>query len=208
MILVETTDTAALLAVHHDGFKLFHRLDHGDAEWRSLKLVLIPTGEPPPHNKRNWHLGWNGERLARTRDARLLYEQHPAVADWLIAELQRKAFAATEAIQNKPQRETAPVEIVEPVAAAPVEHEPVETPEQALARAREDSRRWNEQQEAKRQALEAERARERDECAAWRASQLTGHIMSGAFGATRGILNPNRSTTLFESLPSRPFPRR
>lgn len=55
-------------------------------EWMSLKLVYLGAGGQP---KANFRLGWNGQRLAATRDNGLLSEKHPGlyadVLDWLAA---------------------------------------------------------------------------------------------------------------------------
>jgi hypothetical protein len=52
-------------------------------EWLSLKLVH--TG---PARKRNWWLGWNGERLARCHDADHLAEHHAEIMQWVVESLQ------------------------------------------------------------------------------------------------------------------------
>lgn len=48
--------------------------------WRSIKLVH--DGNAP---KRNWWLGWNGERLSRNADTRLLATHQPQIHDWVIS---------------------------------------------------------------------------------------------------------------------------
>lgn len=66
-------------------FTLYERRDRSTAEWRSLKL--IHTGGDAGKRKRNWWLGWNGERLSRNTDARHLAAHHPEVSAWVIARL-------------------------------------------------------------------------------------------------------------------------
>jgi hypothetical protein len=47
---------------------------------RCARLKLIrPLGK-----KRNWWLGWNGERLAKNRDAVLLFKHEPEIYQWVI----------------------------------------------------------------------------------------------------------------------------
>jgi hypothetical protein len=57
-------------------FELFERTKDGFSEWRDFKLVRSGTGKFP---KRNWWLAWNGDRLARGRDAVLLEEHYPEI---------------------------------------------------------------------------------------------------------------------------------
>ena len=61
-----------------DGFTLYERPDRASPPWRSFKLVGR-TGR-----KRNWWLGWNGERLARNSDTVLLAEHRPEVHAWVL----------------------------------------------------------------------------------------------------------------------------
>jgi hypothetical protein len=65
-----------------DGFVLFERPSKANEVWRSLKLTCSER-----RKKRNWWLGWNGERLARNRDAGLLAEHDPEVYAWVIQEM-------------------------------------------------------------------------------------------------------------------------
>lgn len=53
--------------------------DNENGEWRNFKLVRMP-GKWPKHN---WWLGWNGKRLAGSRDAVLLAEHHPQAYAWV-----------------------------------------------------------------------------------------------------------------------------
>lgn len=48
--------------------------------WRSLKLVLNGKSK-----KRTWWLGWNGDRLSRNADTRLLATDHPQIHEWVIS---------------------------------------------------------------------------------------------------------------------------
>jgi hypothetical protein len=66
-----------------DHFALFDRPDFAQGEWRSLKLERTDS----KGQKRNWWLGWNGERFARNADAGKLAEHHPDVYDWVISSL-------------------------------------------------------------------------------------------------------------------------
>jgi hypothetical protein len=50
-----------------------------NARWRTVKLVR--TG---PVRKHFWWLGWNGERLSRSRDADHLEQHHPEIARWVV----------------------------------------------------------------------------------------------------------------------------
>lgn len=63
-------------------------LSREPGEWMSLKLVYLGAGGMP---KANFRLGWNGQRLAATRDSGLLSEKHPGLyADlmaWLVSNL-------------------------------------------------------------------------------------------------------------------------
>jgi hypothetical protein len=72
------------IAEWRGGYKLYER--HSSNEWRTLKLIRL--GAPRDQRKRNWWLGWNGERLADNADARLLAEHHPRLARWVITTLQ------------------------------------------------------------------------------------------------------------------------
>jgi hypothetical protein len=54
-------------------------------QWRNLRLARQQHQEKVP--KSNWWLAWNGERLARNRDAGKLAEYHPAVYAWVIDSL-------------------------------------------------------------------------------------------------------------------------
>ena len=49
-------------------------------------MIAPRNGEQPMH-KANWWLGWNGERLARNHDARLLYENNPEIFEWVVSTL-------------------------------------------------------------------------------------------------------------------------
>lgn len=60
-------------------FVLFEREDKAMPPWRNFKLIRTNNGP-----KKNWWLGWNGERLAVNNDQRKLAEHHPDIEDWLI----------------------------------------------------------------------------------------------------------------------------
>jgi hypothetical protein len=63
-------------------FALFERPDKASPPWRSLKLIRTDKGP-----KKNWWLGWNGERLAVNNDQRKLAEHHPDIEAWVIETL-------------------------------------------------------------------------------------------------------------------------
>ncbi len=71
-----------------DGWTLLHRFFADRDGWRSLKLTRSVRGRG--RIKCNWWFGWNGERLGRNTDARHLSEHHPAIAEWLKAECQKR----------------------------------------------------------------------------------------------------------------------
>jgi hypothetical protein len=66
-----------------DDFELFERVGKSGGGWRSLKLVRAGR-----HKKRNWWLGWNGERLARSSDAGKLYAHHGEVYEKILKYLE------------------------------------------------------------------------------------------------------------------------
>lgn len=72
--------TAGIVVAESRGWSLY-RLP-GNGAWVSLKLVA-KTRQP----KANFHLGWNGERLAAGKDAATLSANYPDVFDWVVAEL-------------------------------------------------------------------------------------------------------------------------
>lgn len=59
-----------------DGFELYHT-SASTPEWANLKLVKLDRNGP----KHAWWLAWNGERLARNKDAGLLEQHNPEIAD-------------------------------------------------------------------------------------------------------------------------------
>jgi hypothetical protein len=71
--IVAETDRYQLLDLDNDDSRL---------GFRQFKLV-----SKQPMHKVNWWLGWNGERLARNHDARLLYENNPEVFEWVVSTL-------------------------------------------------------------------------------------------------------------------------
>jgi hypothetical protein len=57
-------------------FELYEAKPVSDEGWLNLRLVRTGDGKFP---KRNWHLAWNGDRLARGKDALLLEEHYPEI---------------------------------------------------------------------------------------------------------------------------------
>jgi hypothetical protein len=62
-------------------FTLFLRPDSSRNGWLSLKLS---ANRRDHGRKRNWWLGWNGQRLARNHDAALLFAHHLEIYLWLL----------------------------------------------------------------------------------------------------------------------------
>ena len=58
----------------------------GTAPWSGIKLQFRPVRrrDRPKHN---WWLNWNGERLARNRDASLLEQYNPEIYAWILGSL-------------------------------------------------------------------------------------------------------------------------
>ena len=71
-------DELKAIATHND-FTLYDRFDQTVGKWRNLKLVRTADSAV----KRNWWLAWNGERLARSRDAGLLVQHNPEIEIWV-----------------------------------------------------------------------------------------------------------------------------
>ena len=65
------------VAHHPRGFTLFER-PSGNG-WRNFKLVANQR-----RKKRNWWLGWNGERLSEGKDMKLLQEHEPEICEWVV----------------------------------------------------------------------------------------------------------------------------
>jgi hypothetical protein len=63
-------------------FVLFERPNKSALPWRNLKLIRTSNGP-----KRNWWLGWNGERLANGKDRKILAEHNPEIERWIISTL-------------------------------------------------------------------------------------------------------------------------
>jgi len=76
-----------------------------------------------------------------------------------------------------------------------------ESREAALAKARAESAAWHAAKEAKRLEQEQQLAKEREEAAAWRREQFATYLFNQSMAAMQGLLNPNRSTSIFEYLP-------
>jgi hypothetical protein len=68
------------IARHDDGFVLYDRPQASSAEWVSLKLIRPGCGRKRKHS---WWFGWNGDRLSRTSDLKLLAEHEPGVHQWV-----------------------------------------------------------------------------------------------------------------------------
>lgn len=62
-------------------FELYHT-SASTPEWASLKLVRLDKSA----RKQTWWLGWNGERLAHSKDGAVL-EQHDPDTAFLVCEL-------------------------------------------------------------------------------------------------------------------------
>ena len=77
-----------------DGFTLYE-LPDGANGWKNLKLVKHEPGRRKWGTKRNWWLGWNGERLARKRDAEILAKYNPELEAWVIETLQARDHVTT-----------------------------------------------------------------------------------------------------------------
>lgn len=65
-----------------ENFELFEREGKASPPWRSFKLIRTSDGP-----KKNWWLGWNGERLAVSNDQRKLAEHHRDIEAWVIETL-------------------------------------------------------------------------------------------------------------------------
>jgi hypothetical protein len=57
-------------------FELFEPKPAGADGWRNLRLIRTGNGK---FRKRSWWLGWNGERMSDSRDAKILKEHYPEV---------------------------------------------------------------------------------------------------------------------------------
>lgn len=69
------------LVAENRGWRLFD-LGKSPGGWSSLKLVS-KVRRP----KGNFWLGWNGQRLSKSKDAALLEANHPEVFDWVVDRL-------------------------------------------------------------------------------------------------------------------------
>jgi hypothetical protein len=67
-------------------FTLYHRPQASTDAWTSLKLTANYG------RKRNWWLGWNGQRVARNTDTKNLSEHHPEILIWIVHVLTEKAL--------------------------------------------------------------------------------------------------------------------
>jgi hypothetical protein len=68
-------------------YELFELPDRSTTAWRCMRLVRHARDA----GKKNWWFGWNGERIARSTDAKNLAEHHPAVHAWVIETLKGTA---------------------------------------------------------------------------------------------------------------------
>ena len=75
-----------MVIAQRGGFTLIELKRQGG--WRSMKLThprgFVGSGR---HRKRNWWLGWNGERLAKNCDAGKLHQYHPDIYAWVVQEM-------------------------------------------------------------------------------------------------------------------------
>ena len=69
------------LVAENRGWRLFD-LGKSPGGWSSLKLVS-KVRRP----KGSFWLGWNGQRLSKSKDAALLEANHPEVFDWVVDRL-------------------------------------------------------------------------------------------------------------------------
>ncbi len=67
----------------HEEWRLYHRYTKTKNGWHSLYLARLQGLGMPRLKKGRYWLGWNGDRLARNRDAGLLEEHHPDIAEWV-----------------------------------------------------------------------------------------------------------------------------
>jgi hypothetical protein len=76
----EAVVSGKIIALHPSGFDLYVRDRHGRG-WINLKLVATGT---TPTRKRNWYMGWNGERLSRSGDSTALALRLPDIYSWVM----------------------------------------------------------------------------------------------------------------------------
>jgi len=70
-------------------FQLIERVGRHAPPWYSYKLVC-PKRPGGKTTKRNWWLGWNGERLARNKDAAQLAKHFPDIYEQVQTILRRR----------------------------------------------------------------------------------------------------------------------
>jgi hypothetical protein len=63
--------------------------------WQSLKLFRFAKGP-----KNLWQIGYRDGRLARNKDAKLLGEHHPEVAEWVVGLMNDLSDLETRRIEN------------------------------------------------------------------------------------------------------------
>lgn len=72
----------AIFVAETEEFTFWEFSKKSDTDWRNFYMRL----KKPAKNvqlKRAWHLGWNGERLAKNRDAKLLKTHRPETYKWV-----------------------------------------------------------------------------------------------------------------------------
>jgi hypothetical protein len=94
---VSTTDMVMPIAAYpYDLLLLYEKTSNPHPVWRNFILVNLYAGidilpdMPPATQKHAWHLGWNGKRLAKTKDAILLAREWPDIEEWVISVLKRR----------------------------------------------------------------------------------------------------------------------
>ena len=76
-----------VIARREDGFVLYERPSKISTEWRSFKLEKRVPGRRKWGTKRNWWIGWNGERLSRNRDVGIMAQYDPELMAWVVETL-------------------------------------------------------------------------------------------------------------------------
>lgn len=81
---IERVDGVAVKQIGAFGKFVLFDTEKGREGWTNFKLV------GPKGKKRNWWLGWNGERLARNADAAKLAKWQPDVLEQVVRFLRRQ----------------------------------------------------------------------------------------------------------------------
>jgi hypothetical protein len=94
--------TTMKIIAERDNWRLLDR-DKTSNGWISIKLEAC-GGRYSKRGKRNWWMGWNGERLARNTDTKLLAEDYPDIHEWAIEQLRpyQPAVSVTNALSPSP----------------------------------------------------------------------------------------------------------